>query len=175
MSEPYSLKSGMRHGVFWITKRIAQGQFATPKRAEVLRQQRVTHVLNVGEGQSVISAEQFGFQEVRDCPVVDLQRIPDDVAKSAMDAMHSMLSSPGSRLFIHCVAGQNRSPSILYLYLVACGMPSDEACILITDHSPDAVPRHGQMVDDRLVAMARIHGAESYRPIQDLEVLEPAY
>lgn len=69
-------------------KRIAQGQFATPEGAAILRDQGVTHVPKVAEGDSIISAETFGFQEVRDYPVVDLQRIPCDVATGAMDALH---------------------------------------------------------------------------------------
>ena len=170
-----SLQSGMQHRVYWITKRIAQGQFATPERAAVLRDQGVTHILNVGEGGSIISAESFGFREVRDCPVVDLQRIPSDVATGAMDALHAMLSFSESRVFIHCIAGQNRSPSILWLYFVACGMSPDDARTLITERSPDAVPGHGQLVDDRLISVARSHGAKYYLPLTDPTVLEPAY
>jgi len=165
----------MRHRVYWITKRIAQGQFATPERAAALRDQGVSHVLNVGEGGSIISAEAFGFREVRDYPIVDLKRIPDDVALGAMDALHSMLAVAGSRVFIHCVAGQNRSPTILWLYFVACGLPPDDARTLITEHSPDAIPGHGQMVDEQLVALAKSHGAEAYLPLNDHTVFEPAY
>ena len=165
----------MRYGVYWITKRIAQGQFATPERASVLRDQGVTHVLNVGEGGSIISAESFGFFEVFDSPVVDLERIPDDIAIGALDTLHAMLSVPDSRVFIHCVAGQNRSPSILWLYFIACGMSPDDARTLITERSPDAVPGHGKLVDEHLVAIAKLHGAENYLPLNDPTVLEPAY
>ena len=175
MNEPPSLHSGMQHRVFWITKRIAQGQFVTAERAALLRDQNVTHVLNVGEGDSIISAEAFGFHEVRDCPVVDLQRIPDNVAIRAMDALHSMLAISDSRVFIHCMAGQNRSPSILWLYFVACGLSPDGARTLITERSPDAVPGHGRLIDERLVAMAKSHGAENYLPLNDVSVLEAAY
>ncbi len=175
MNHTPGLQSGMQHRVFWITKRIAQGQFATPERAGVLRDQGVSHVLDVGEGGSVISAETFGFCEVRDCPVVDLQRIPDGVALSAMDSLHEMLAEPESHVFIHCIAGQNRSPTILWLYFIACGVSPDEARTLICSRSPDAVPGHGQLVDTLLVDLAKSHGGTHYVPLSDRMILEPAY
>lgn len=170
-----SLRSGMEHQIFWITKRIAQGQFATPERAKLLREQDVSHVLNVGESSSIISAEKSGFCEVRDCPIVDLQRIPDGIAITAMDSLHEMLAGRVSRVYIHCIAGQNRSPTILWLYLIACGVSPEDARKLIASRSPDSVPGHGLLIDDSLVEIAILHGMENYLPLSDPSVLDPAY
>jgi len=165
---------GMKHGVYWITKRVALGRFATPERAAVLQQQSVTHVLNVGEAASIITATEFGFAAVRDIPVLDLERIPDATAIEAINLLHEMLLVPDSRIFIHCVAGQNRSPTILWLYLIACGMSAEDASVLITDRSPDSVPGHSLLVDAALVEMVQSHGVQQYQPLSDETILEPA-
>ena len=175
MENGASLEFGMKHRVYWITKRIAQGQFATPERAAVLRDQGVTDILNVGEGGSVITTSEFGFNSVVDVPVVDLELIPSHVAVTATDALHEMLSNAEARAFIHCIAGQNRSPTILWLYFLACGMDTEEAISLIAKRSPDAVPGHRRMVDGSLINLAKPHGELNYRPLSDPSVLEPAY
>ena len=175
MSVSPNLASGLRHGVFWITKRIAQGQFATPERATFLRDQRVTHVLNVSDSASIVTATDFGFECILDRPIADFARIPDADAISAVDAIHEMLVGPDSRLYVHCIAGQNRSPTILWLYLIACGMSQQEASGMIVERSPDAVPGHRSLVDERLVTAIASHGEANYRPLRDLSVLEPAF
>ena len=132
-------------------------------------------MLNVGEAGSIISAAEFGLVDVRDCTVVDFERIPDVAAIAAIDVLHGMLSVPDSRVYIHCTAGQNRSPTILWLYFLACGMLAENARALISDRSPDSVPGHAKLVDERLVALVTSHGAENYLPLSDPSILEPAY
>ncbi len=174
MFDPPNRLSELRNRIYWITKRIAQGQFATRERAVILREQGITHVLNVSDSGSIISASEFGFQEVIDCPLVDFQRIPDDLVGRTLDVLHSMLAQSESCVFIHCVAGQNRSPSILWLYFVACGMQPEDARTLITDRSPDAVPGHHKLVDRGLEEFVKLHGALHYLPLKDPGVLEAA-
>lgn len=170
-----SLQSGMRHQVYWITQRIAQGLFATRERANHLRAEGITHVLNVGESPSVITADDYGFRSVRDSPVPDLERIPEDSALACLDTLHEMLRESGSRVYVHCVAGQNRSPTILWLYFVACGMSPAAAKSMISSHTMDAIPGHPQLVDDRLVAAVVAHGAKCFLPLPDPDILTPAY
>ena len=165
----------MKHRVYWITKRITQGQFATPERADVLRDQGVTHVLNVGEAGSIIAAADFGFRSVVDVPVIDLQLIPAANAYRALDAIYEVVQEPGSVVFIHCIAGQNRSPTILWLFFVACGMSPEEARDLIARRSPDAVPGHGRLVDAALVANVQKYGESKLMQLVDPSVLAPAY
>lgn len=170
-----SLQAGMRQQVYWITRRIAQGLFVTRERALYLRTQEITDVLNVGESPSIILAHDYGFRSVRDCPVPDFRRIPDDLALACLDALQEMLRSSGSRVYVHCVAGQNRSPTILWLYFIACGMTPQAAKTLITSHTMDAVPGHPQLIDDRLVAAVVAHGVDWFLPISDPDILTPAY
>ncbi len=175
MDRTHTLKFGLEHHIFWITKRIAIGRYATHERAVALCNQGITHVLNVGEAQSVIATPEYGFDSVVDVPIVDLQLIPTDVAVVAMDTLHRMLSSRDSKVFIHCIAGQYRSPTILWLYFIACGLSPTDASSLIVDHSPDSVPGHGHLVDKSLLAIAKQHGTSNYLPLLDPLILEPAY
>jgi hypothetical protein len=149
--------------------------FANRERAEYLRSQGVTHVLNVSESPSIITADGFGFHEVRDYPVPDLRLIPRENALGCLDVLHTMLRVTGSRVYVHCVAGQNRSPTIIWLYFVACGIAPQSAKTLISSHTLDAVPGHFRLVDDDLVAAIVAHGQTRYLPLLDPEILTPSY
>ncbi len=173
MESPHR-RPGVRHRVYWITHRIAQEAFVTDARAEYLLAEGITHVLNVSDAPSVVAATNGGFKGVRDCPVRDLERIPDDVAIHCLDSLHAMLGDHGSKVYIHCTAGQNRSPVVLRLYLVACGLSRDDAAKLITDRSPDAVPTHSRLLDDQLVSVVRRHGQDNLLPLPDAGLVLPA-
>jgi hypothetical protein len=91
-----------------------------------------------------------------------------------LDAIHAMLRIEGSRVYIHCVAGQNRSPTILWLYFIACGMPFNEAKVLISSHTLDAIPGHPRLIDDRLIATVSLYGSKNFIPLHDPNILIPA-
>ena len=169
------LRVDLRDGVFWITKRIAIGQFVSEKRSAYLIERGITHILNVGEAESLAYVRSGSFQEVIDISINDLARIPDDLARKCVSSIHGILSLPDSKLYIHCIAGQNRSPTILWLYLLACGMDPDGAKQLITDRCPDAVPGHGSLVDDKLIVMIQEFGEANLRPLNDASTLQRAY
>src|SRR5580704_3733254 len=118
-----SLARGFEDGIFWITERIAIGRFATVERSRRLLELGVTHILNVGDTPSLAEVATAGFQSVAEVPLEDLTLIPCEAALRCLDLMHEVLSVPDSKLFVHCTAGQNRSPTVIWLYLVACGTP----------------------------------------------------
>ena len=92
------LEQGLHQRVFWITRRIAIGQFATEQRAEWLLEQGVTHILNVGEGPSVVTATEAGFRDVLDVSIEDLTQIPDDLAIRCLGIIHDVMLQPDTRL-----------------------------------------------------------------------------
>lgn len=154
-----SSNDAFRQGVYWVTSRIAIGRFATPERAEYLRSQGITHILNVSDAPSVISASEFGFDEVSDLPITDLSRIPDVQAVRCCEFISGALEkATHSKIFVHCVAGQNRSPTVVWLFLVSCGADSEMAKRLVVSASPDAVPGHSLLVDGTLIAEVASHG-----------------
>ena len=77
---------------------------------------------NVSDTPSVLRAGSRQFREVAWHPVVDRQRIPDGDAISCLTTLHRMVCEEGARVYVHCVAGWSRSPTVVWLYLVACGV-----------------------------------------------------
>jgi protein-tyrosine phosphatase len=168
------LEQGLRQRIFWITRRIAIGQFVTVERAKWLLEQGVTHILNVSDGSSVVVASEIGFREIVDVPIEDLDQIPDQSATRCLRIIHDVMLRPDTKLYVHCTAGQYRSP-ILWLYLLACGISEEEAKQLIGKRSPDSVPGHGKLISDHLVDVVRRYGDTAFLPLKDASFLEPAY
>jgi protein-tyrosine phosphatase len=158
--------------VYPITRALWLGPFASPERQPALLAGGVTHILNVGEAPSVLIPGGW-LREVAWLPIADLERIPDALAVACVDALHQMVCEPGSRVYVHCVAGWNRSPTVLWLYFVACGMDPCAAKALIVGQAWDAIPGHAALVDTELVRVVVAHGRK-YQPHARPEALEPA-
>jgi hypothetical protein len=166
------MQDDVRRRVYPITRALWLGPFASPERLPVLLAGGVTHILNVGEAPSVLAAGAGALREVSWLPVADLDRIPDATAVACLDTLHRMVCEPDSRVYVHCLAGWNRSPTILWLYLVACGLEPTAAKTLIAARARDAVPGHSQLVDHELIRAVSAHGRQ-YRPHPRPEALEP--
>jgi protein-tyrosine phosphatase len=156
-----------------ITKRILLGPFLSPDRAAFLRSVGVTHVLNVSEAPSVVRAEVDGFDVIHDCPLTDFVLIPDDVAITCIETLHKMLIPSESKVYVHCIAGQNRSATIVWLYLIARGLTRAAAKTLVERAAIDAVPGHKTLVDDRLASLIESYGRGSLLPLSAATDLEP--
>jgi hypothetical protein len=149
--------------MFRITECLSVGPFASPERAPKLLAAGVTHVLNVSDGPSVVSSA-TGFVEVVDVPMHDSRRLPMFTMVWALDTLHRMVSAPGAHAYVHCMAGQLRSPTTLWLYLVALGVRPEDARDWIEERSPDAVGGHPRMVDHEHVLLAQKHGLANFFP-----------
>jgi Swiss Army Knife protein, DSP-PTPase phosphatase domain len=160
--------------VFQITRSISLGPFASPKREPDLVAAGITHLLNVGEAPGVLTPRVGGFREVAWCPIVDLERIPDETAEDCLATLHRMVCEVQAHVYVHCIAGWNRSPTVVWLYLIACGRSPDEAKQLIEQAARDAIPGHSKLVDTALVEMVRRLGSESFLPHPRCEALESA-
>ena len=162
----------MGTGVFWITRCIAQGAYPNPEKTAVLKAGGITHIFNVGTMASAPHAKESGMQVI-DLPVVDLQRLPDEYVLNFLDQFHACLSTSETKAYIHCIAGQNRSPTLLWLYLIACGVTEAEARHLVEERTLDAVAGHAKLIDDKLVLLAQTHG-KSFLPLIREDILIPA-
>jgi rhodanese/phosphatase family protein len=159
--------------MFRITRVLSVGRFATPERAEELRAAGVTHVLNVAEAPCSIRASTHGFREVEWMPLEDHAPLPAQKLVKLLDTVHGMAIEPDSHVYVHCMGGQLRSPTTLWLYLVACGVSPMDAREWIEDRSPDASPGSTRMVNDALVRFAEQHGLANYRPHPRAETIVP--
>jgi hypothetical protein len=159
--------------MFRITRALSVGRFATPERAEDLRAAGVTHILNVSEAPCGVRATSEGFRAVEWVPLEDRSPVPPHTLVQLLDILHEMAVIPDSHVYIHCIAGQLRSPTVLWLYLIACGISPMDAREWIEDRSPDASPGSTRMVDDSLVRFAQQHGLAKFCPHPRAEVLEP--
>ena len=153
-----------RRTLFHITRNIWQGRFASRQRLDDLQRVGITHILNVGESPNQLTERDGPFRNVAWIPVEDLVIIPTDSAIRCIDALHEYVCDGDSNVYIHCVAGWNRSPAVLWLYLIACGIEPSMAKAMIASSSYDAVPAHPRLVNDALVAAVCEHGTKRFRP-----------
>ena len=107
-------------------------------------------------------------------PIEDLVRIPTPDAIECVNMLHECVCDADSNVYVHCVAGWNRSPTVLWLYLVACGIDPDIAKNVIAYSSYDAVPAHPKLIDDSLVATVLAYGSTNFRPHPRCSALDSA-
>lgn len=138
----------------------------------LLRENGVTHILNVCDGPCAVEAGEGSFREVAWVPLRDYSRIPETAAIEAIDTLHRMVCVPDSHVYVHCVAGHLRSPTIIWLYLIACGLDAATARNIIETRSPDASPG-GSAANDSHVLLVQKHGLRHYFPHPRGEAIVP--
>lgn len=149
--------------MYRITECLSVGPFASAERAPQLLAAGVTHVLNVSDAPSVVSPA-CGFAEVAWVPLKDSRRLTDGRLCELLDALHRMASAPGAHVYVHCVYGQLRSPTVLWLYLIALGVPPEDARDWIEERAPDAVAGHSDMADHTHILLAQKYGLAHFFP-----------
>ena len=159
--------------MYRITHCLSVGPFATPERANVLLAAGVTHILNVSDTGCEVTTGPGSFAGVYWFPMSDRQRLPLETTIQALDTLHSLVSVPKSHVYIHCIAGMVRSPTILWLYLIACGLSPEYAQEIIEERSPDAVAGHPALVTDDHILLAQKHVLTHYFPLPRGEVILP--
>ena len=159
--------------MFRITECLSVGPFASFRRGEELRAAGVTHVLNLSEVPSVVSAGTGAFARVEWVPVPDNSRLLHPTAVRALGALHQLASAPGSHVYVHCVAGAIRAPTVLWLYLIALGVPPRDARDWIETRAKGAVAGHPQLVDQGHVLLAQKHGLANFFPHPRTDLIVP--
>jgi len=113
----------------------------------------------------------FGFSGVLWKAIIDGRRIPDADFLDAMKALHDCVMEPDSKVYIHCHAGIQRSATILWLYLVACGLDPEETTNAILLRAPRTIPGHPALYDAKLLELSRKLGSETFLPHKRPEAL----
>jgi protein-tyrosine phosphatase len=127
----------------------------------------------VSDAPSQLIASEGGFREVVWVPLDDFSHLPTHLAAQALDALHRMALEPGSHVYVHCIAGHLRSPTVLWLYLIACGIPPNDGRNWIEERSPDAAPGSRRMVDREHILFAQKHGLNNFLPLPRGEIIVP--
>lgn len=167
------MQNSCSQGVFPITQSISLGQFASPSRQIYLLSLGVTHVLNVSEAPSLECRQSREFTSIVWRQIEDLCLLDKYQTIECIGLLHDMLLQPDSQVYVHCIAGRNRSPTIVWLYLIACGLDPIVAKKLIEERAPDAVPGHNKLVDQDLINAVIAHGAKRFRPLEKPETIAP--
>lgn len=157
--------------MYRITQVLSVGRYASRERAEELLSAGVTHILNVSDAPSQVIASEDGFREVAWIPMEDFSRLPERLLAQTLDTVHRLAIEPGAHVYVHCIAGHLRSPTVLWLYLIACGVPPEDARDWIEQRSPDAAPGSPRMVDAGHIHFAQIHGLNNFIPLPRNEIL----
>lgn len=159
--------------LFWITKAIAQGGFPLDEDFAVLRQAGVTHILNLDLPYKTVPLSGLSiFSAIVLKTIPDGRLVPAGKAVEILDALHRALALDDAKIYVHCSAGISRSPTIVWLYLVACGGDPDGVARRIMDGSPSAIPGNPALVDTELVEKMKAHARAYYLPHPRPEVLE---
>ena len=156
--------------MFRITHVLSIGPFATPERAEWLLARGVTHVLNVSDTRPIVGR---AFRESAWVPLSDFRRIPTDSATEVLSTLHRMANEPDSHVYVHCMAGRQRAPTVLWLYLLACGLGEMEAREINESRSPEACAGYPRLIDPELILHSQQLGLKSFLPLHRGEVLLP--
>ena len=128
--------------VYWVMPTLAVGPFPSPARVPLLQAAGVTDILNVSDARSYPETLAAGFRSVVFVPVADCVPIDPETVGEVLLALDGMFHRPGTRVLVHCLAGQNRSPTVIWLYLKSLGVNAEVARSLIEAASPKAIGGH---------------------------------
>ena len=151
-----------------ITERILQNGYIGVEEAVFLKKQGVTHILNLDAEYSNVNAIEALGLVVHHIFVQDMSPMDDETAIAVVDAMHESLSVPDGRLYVHCDAGLNRSPTAVWLYFLATGLSETEATqMILQSHSHLSAPANVLVTE---LDLARIKGRFSITQQRDRQM-----
>jgi protein-tyrosine phosphatase len=157
--------------LFRVARCIWQGGFASRELLERLRQAEIACVLNVSDVESQLRRDEGPFESMAHVPIADLTIVPVDQALECLATLHRFVCR--GNVYVHCMAGWNRSAVIVWLYLVACGVDRNVARRQIEVASYDAVPTHQRLVNEALIEAVREYGRRHLLPHARADAIEP--
>ena len=114
-----------------VTSQIYQGGWLRPQHIPELVQLGITHVLNL----DFPSTDPLPLAEanitLHNVPVRDYCLMTPQLVREVIEVIDTSLSSPGHKIYIHCVVGVSRSPTIAWLYLIYKGFSPEDATVKI--------------------------------------------
>jgi len=151
--------------LFWVTNAIAQGAYPLDEDFGRFRRAGITHLLNLDLPYVSVPADGLAaFEAVILQTIPDGRRVPDAKALEILDALHGALLVPDAKVYVHCHAGVSRSPTVVFLYLLACGRDAETVAERFGEHAAYARPGNPGLVDMALMDRVRAHGRDHYLP-----------
>ena len=134
-----------RDGIYQITNQIFVGQYPKAEALKRISELGIKTILNVSGG--VYGHPDF---DVINIPVEDLAEMPLITADKIVTAIKATVNA-GDKIYVHCIAGQNRSPGAVFIGLLSLGISEPQAIALIEDSTLDSVPKHEKIITDKVV------------------------
>jgi protein-tyrosine phosphatase len=114
-----------------ITSQIYQGGWLRPEHIPELIQLGITHILNL----DLPYTDPLPFIEanitLHNVHIPDYSLMTPQLVHEIIEIIDKSLSFPEHKIYIHCVEGVNRSPTIAWLYLIHRGFSPEEASTMI--------------------------------------------
>ncbi|AGC46094.1 dual specificity protein phosphatase [Myxococcus stipitatus DSM 14675] len=149
----------------WLTARLAMGgMIGTAANVGVLEAARITHVINLQEEFDDTALLKDTGLVLRWLAVPDsLEPFPAEALGEALRFYRQALERSEHRVYVHCMAGKNRSPLFVYALLRAEGWTEEGAVEVIRRASPAALLRRGALeaVEHLLPRLVEGRGTEA--------------
>ena len=146
-----------------ITSRIYQGGWIVPQDIPELVQLGITHILNL----DLPYEDSLAFREanltLRNLYIPDYCLMKPQLVREVIDVIEESLSSPSHKLYIHCIVGVSRSPTISWLYLIHTGLCPEDAA--------ERVKPNPVMVDEAMVQQLMANRPSFIQPVPALRTL----
>ena len=92
------------------------GRFASRARLAELQRLRVTDIINVSDTPSQLTIDDGPFRSVSWLDIEDRILMPTKTVIDAIDTIHKGLCADDGCVYVHYMAGWNRSPTVIWLY-----------------------------------------------------------
>ena len=137
-----------------ITSQIYQGGWLRPEHISELVQLGITHILNLDlpytDPLPLIEAN----ITLHNIYIRDYSLMTPQLVREVIETIDKSLSSPDHKIYIHCVEGVNRSPTIAWLYLIHTGLSPEDAAARI---KPNPVLYDSAIVQQLIANRSIIH------------------
>ncbi len=110
-----------------ITSQIYQGGWLRPEHIPEIVQLGITHLLNLDYPYEDLLPFREAPLTLHNIYIRDACLMTPQLVRDAIAVIDTALSSPGQKIYIHCIEGVSRSPTITWLYLIHTGFSPEDA------------------------------------------------
>ena len=131
-----------------ITERILRNGYPTLNDAEGLVGLGVTDLVNLDRDYPNEKALVEMGLDLHQHFVPDVTPIERELAVTIISTMRSVLSDPARTVYVHCEAGRNRSPTVIWLYLLSIGHSKESASEMVRSPNNLLIVPNGLLVSE---------------------------